>query len=71
MLLFFFFFNPSMAKAISLNRAGKVRKQTPKVEKAEKKKTKCGRARKREKYEKRLEAQLFETRKMKFNPQSV
>lgn len=60
-----------MAKTITLTRAGKVKRQTPKVEKADKKKTKCGRARKREKFEKRLEAKLFETRKMKFNPQSV
>lgn len=60
-----------MAKVVSLNRAGKVRKQTPKVEKADNKKMKCGRARKREKYEKRNEGGLFETRKMKFNPQSV
>lgn len=60
-----------MAKAITLTRAGKVKRQTPKVEKAEKRRTKCGRARKRQKYEKRLEAKLFEMRKMKFNPQGV
>lgn len=60
-----------MANVVSLNRAGKVRKQTPKVEKADNKRKKTGRARKRELYEKRDEAKLFETRKMKFNPQQV
>ena len=38
----------------SLARAGKVKAQTPKVEKAEKKKTTTGRARKRKLYNKRI-----------------
>lgn len=60
-------FSPKMSKG-SLARAGKVKNQTPKVEKQEKPRTLTGRARKRELYEKRLEANLFETRKMKMNP---
>jgi small subunit ribosomal protein S30e len=38
----------------SLARAGKVKGQTPKVEKAEKKRKKCGRARRRILYQKRF-----------------
>ncbi|EJW04409.1 hypothetical protein EDEG_01357 [Edhazardia aedis USNM 41457] len=60
-----------MAKAVTLNRAGKVRKQTPKVEKADKRPPKTGRGRKREKYEKRLALGLFEFKKVKFNEQTL
>lgn len=45
-----------------------MRNQTPKVEKQEKPKALTGRAKKRALYEKRLEANFFETRKMKMNP---
>ena len=56
------------AKGASILRAGKVKNQTPKVEKQEKPRGVLGRARKRMLYEKRLEANFFETRKMKMNP---
>lgn len=59
-----------MAKAISLNKTGKVRGCTPKVAKAEKKKPKKGRAAKRVLYEKRLENGYFEGN-MKMNSQEV
>lgn len=52
----------------SLARAGKVRNQTPKVEKQEKPRKVTGRAKKRTLFMKRLDANLFETRKMKMNP---
>merc|ERR1719392_258902 len=38
----------------SLSRAGKVKGQTPKVEKSEKKKAKCGRAKRRFQYNRRF-----------------
>ncbi|TBT96642.1 ribosomal protein S30 [Hamiltosporidium tvaerminnensis] len=59
-----------MAKVVSLNRAGKVKGQTPKVEKQEKEKGKTGRAKKRMLYEHRSKGGLFETGKMKMNPQN-
>ncbi|KCZ74567.1 hypothetical protein H311_04286, partial [Anncaliia algerae PRA109] len=54
----------------SIARAGKVKNQTPKVDKQEKQRRVTGRARKRELYEKRKSLDLFETRKIKFNPQA-
>ncbi|RVD91228.1 40S ribosomal S30 [Tubulinosema ratisbonensis] len=54
----------------SIARAGKVKNQTPKVEKQEKPRQKTGRARRRELFEKRKANNLFETRKMKMNPQA-
>lgn len=59
-----------MAKAISLNKAGKVRGTTPKVAKEAKAKPKKGRAAKRALYEKRLNGGYFEGT-MKMNPQEV
>nr|7QCA_SEE Chain SEE, eS30 SEE [Spraguea lophii 42_110]7QJH_REE Chain REE, eS30 [Spraguea lophii 42_110]7QJH_SEE Chain SEE, eS30 [Spraguea lophii 42_110]8BR3_SEE Chain SEE, eS30 [Spraguea lophii 42_110]8P5D_SEE Chain SEE, eS30 [Spraguea lophii 42_110]8P60_REE Chain REE, 40S ribosomal protein S30 [Spraguea lophii 42_110]8P60_SEE Chain SEE, 40S ribosomal protein S30 [Spraguea lophii 42_110] len=57
-----------MAKAISLNKAGKVRGQTPKVEKSEKEKALTGRAAWRAKFKRRQE--LFTgVGKFKFNKQ--
>lgn len=59
-----------MAKVIALNRAGKVRNQTAKVPPKEKDiRVKTGRARRREKYNKRVEGGLFTNGTMKFNPQ--
>lgn len=52
----------------SIARAGKVRNQTPRVEKQEKQRPVTGRARKRMLFQKRLDAGLFETRRMKMNP---
>lgn len=59
-----------MAKAISLNKTGKVRGTTPKVVKANKKKPKKGRAAKRALYEKRKAGGYFEGA-MKMNSQAV
>ncbi|KAI5172612.1 small subunit ribosomal protein S30e [Nematocida sp. LUAm3] len=59
-----------MAKAISLNKTGKVRGVTPKVAKADKPKKKKGRAAKRTLYEKRVTAGYFEGT-MKMNSQEV
>jgi ribosomal protein S30 len=60
-----------MAKAISLNKAGKVRGATPKVAKdSSKPKPKKGRAAKRRLYEKRQKGGYFEGT-MKMNPQEV
>ncbi|EIJ88801.1 small subunit ribosomal protein S30e [Nematocida parisii] len=59
-----------MAKAISLNKTGKVRGSTPKVAKADKPKPKKGRASKRALYEKRVSKGYFEGI-MKMNPQEV
>lgn len=59
-----------MAKVIALNRAGKVRNQTAKVAKTERKeKVKTGRARRREMFSWRTEQGLFKNGMMKFNPQ--
>jgi small subunit ribosomal protein S30e len=60
-----------MAKVLSLGRAGKVKNQTPKVEKEDRPRKKCGRAKKRLLYTRRLEGKLFETGKMKMNPQAA
>ncbi|KAI5189361.1 small subunit ribosomal protein S30e [Nematocida minor] len=59
-----------MAKAISLNKTGKVRGSTPKVAKADKPKPKKGRAAKRALYEKRMQKGYFEGT-MKMNSQEV
>lgn len=59
-----------MAKAISLNKTGKVRGSTPKVAKLDKKKPKRGRAFKRSLYEKRVTKGYFEGT-MKMNSQEV
>ncbi|KAI5185942.1 small subunit ribosomal protein S30e [Nematocida homosporus] len=59
-----------MAKAISLNKTGKVRGTTPKVAKADKPKPKKGRAAKRALYENRLTKGYFEGA-MKMNSQEV
>jgi len=59
-----------MAKAISLNKTGKVRGSTPKVAKADNKKPLKGRAFKRSLYEKRLKGGYFEGN-MKMNSQEV
>ncbi|KAI4291653.1 small subunit ribosomal protein S30e [Pancytospora philotis] len=57
-----------MAATISINRAGKVRAQTPVVEKADKPRAKTGRAAIRRKYNRRLEMGYFELRgKVKMN----
>lgn len=53
---------PSMATAISINRAGKVRAQTPVVEKADKRRAKTGRAAIRRKFMRREELGYFEKR---------
>ncbi|CCJ28742.1 unnamed protein product [Pneumocystis jirovecii] len=53
----------------SLSRAGKVKSQTPKVEKQEKPKKACGRARKRILYNRRfVNVTLSSTGKRKMNP---
>ncbi|KAH7649497.1 ribosomal s30 [Cryptosporidium xiaoi] len=58
-----------MAKAHgSLARAGKVRNQTPRVEKQEKKKALTGRAKKRQQYNRRFVSVVAGRRKC--NPQS-
>lgn len=49
-----------MAAVISINRAGKVRAQTPTVEKADKPRAKTGRAAIRKKFERRMEMGYFE-----------
>ncbi|KAI5181106.1 small subunit ribosomal protein S30e [Nematocida sp. AWRm80] len=59
-----------MAKAISLNKTGKVRGSTPKVEKTNKPKAKKGRAAKRKLYENRLAKGYFEGT-MKMNCQET
>ena len=59
-----------MAKAISLNKTGKVRNSTPKVAKKDKPKPKKGRAAKRQLFEKRVKNGYFEGT-MKMNPQMV
>ncbi|OAG30108.1 small subunit ribosomal protein S3e [Nematocida displodere] len=59
-----------MAKAISLNKTGKVRGTTPKVAKENKKRPKKGRAAKRVLYEKRVKEGYFEGT-MKMNSQEV
>ncbi|KAH9385123.1 small subunit ribosomal protein S30e [Nematocida major] len=59
-----------MAKAISLNKTGKVRGSTPKVAKSDKPKPKKGRAAKRALYEKRAAKGYFEGT-MSMNPQEV
>jgi len=57
-----------MASAISINRAGKVRAQTPVTPKKDKHRAKTGRAALRAKYMKRLEMGYFESRgRVKFN----
>ncbi|KAL6120318.1 hypothetical protein NUSPORA_02966 [Nucleospora cyclopteri] len=53
---------------ISINRAGKVRAQTPQVAKTDKPRRKCGIAAVRRKYMKRLEMGFFEAKgKVKLN----
>ncbi|EOB15284.1 hypothetical protein NBO_6g0036 [Nosema bombycis CQ1] len=57
-----------MAKQISLTKTGKVRNQTPKVPKQEKRRSRTGRARQRRVYEHRVEIGYFECNgKMKLN----
>ncbi|KAI5169379.1 small subunit ribosomal protein S30e [Pancytospora epiphaga] len=51
-----------MAATISINRAGKVRAQTPVVEKTDKPRAKTGRAAIRKKFNKRTEIGYFEQR---------
>lgn len=51
-----------MAAAISINRAGKVRAQTPVVEKADKRRAKTGRAAVRAKFHRREEMGYFTKR---------
>ncbi|KAI5152504.1 small subunit ribosomal protein S30e [Enteropsectra breve] len=51
-----------MASAISINRAGKVRAQTPACPKIEKPRAKTGRASLRNKYNRRCEMGYFEAR---------
>ncbi|AFM99253.1 ribosomal protein S30 [Encephalitozoon hellem] len=56
---------------ITINKAGKVRNQTPKDPVVEKERKKCGRCRQRLKFEKRNDMGYFEVAgKMKLNPQS-
>lgn len=60
-----------MASMIPINKAGKVRHQTPKDPKVEKERGKFGRCGRRLKYERRNEMGYFEAAgKMKMNPQS-
>lgn len=51
-----------MATVISINRAGKVRAQTPVVEKTEKPRPKTGRAAVRQKFNRRTEMGYFDQR---------
>lgn len=58
-----------MAATISINRAGKVRAQTPVVEKTDKPRAKTGRAAIRRKFNRRTEMGYFEQRgNVKMNP---
>lgn len=62
----------NMAKAISINRAGKVRSHTPVCPKKEKPKAKTGRAALRAKYENRVKLGYFEAKgKIKMNVNTV
>lgn len=61
-----------MATTVSINRAGKVRAQTPVVPKADKPKKKTGRAALRLKYQTRVEKGYFEAKgKIKFNAAAI
>ncbi|KHN69751.1 ribosomal protein S30 [Ordospora colligata] len=60
-----------MAGAITINKAGKVRNQTPKDPVKDKERKVCGRSRQRLRFEKRSEIGYFDANgKMKLNAQS-